>query len=436
MGRKRVIILGAGLAGLSAAWHLQKRGVDCQLFEREKEVGGLCRSKKIKGFTFDYSGHLLHFRSNYAFKLVKDLLGSNLVEHKRSAWVYSHGVYNRYPFQANLYGLPSAVVKECLLGFISASKNKHPTSNKNRDFLSWIQQSFGPGIARHFMIPYNTKFWTVPPQRLTCEWLDGFIPMPSLSEVVGGSVKESHRQFGYNSHFWYPKQGGIAELPKAIAAEVKNIHLKSEVIGIESGKKEIKLTGGGREKFDYLISTLPLPEIARLIKDVPVAIVASFKKLRWNSILNLNLGISGRDNHHRHWAYFPQGDVSFFRVGFFHNFSPDMSPEGKEALYAEISYSKDRPLNKSTIALRVAADLKKVGLRKDGDTIFLQDSVDIKYGYPIYDADYSQSRVEILEYLRLRNVLSCGRYGSWRYMSMEDVLLESMWMAEKVSERE
>ncbi|HAH20451.1 MAG TPA: hypothetical protein DCL49_06045, partial [Candidatus Omnitrophica bacterium] len=109
---------------------------------------------------------------------------------------------------------------------------------------------------------------------------------------------------------------------------------------------------------------------------------------------------------------------------------------GKEALYAEISYSKDRPLNKSTIALRVAADLKKVGLRKDGDTIFLQDSVDIKYGYPIYDADYSQSRVEILEYLRLRNVLSCGRYGSWRYMSMEDVLLESMWMAEKVSERE
>lgn len=424
MAKKRIVILGAGLAGLSAAWHLQKQGIDCQLFEQEEEVGGLCRSKKINGFTFDYSGHLLHFRNNYALGLVKGFLGNNLSRHKRSAWVYSYGAYNRYPFQANLYGLPPAVVKECVLGFISASKNKHPAGNENFNFLSWISQSFGPGIARHFMVPYNTKFWTVPLEQLTCQWLDGFIPVPSLSELIDGALKKSRRQFGYNSHFWYPNQGGIAELPRAIAAEVKNIHLKSEVARIELSKREIKLAGGGREKFDYLISTLPLPEMARLIRDIPSAIATSFKKLRWNSILNLNLGISGRDNHRRHWAYFPQENLSFFRVGFFHNFSPDMAPEGREALYAEISYSKDRPLNKSTIALRVAADLKKVGLRKDGDTICLRDIVDIKYGYPIYDAQYSQSRAEILEYLRLHNVLSRGRYGSWRYMSMEDVILD------------
>ena len=110
-----------------------------------------------------------------------------------------------------------------------------------------------------------------------------------------------------------------------------------------------------------------------------------------------------------------------------------MAPEGRGALYAEISYSKDRPLNKSAIALRVAADLKKVGLRKDGDAIFLQDIVDIKYGYPIYDTEYGQRRAEILEYLRSRNVLSCGRYGSWRYMSMEDVLLEGKTILERLS---
>ena len=74
---------------------------------------------------------------------------------------------------------------------------------------------------------------------------------------------------------------------------MKNIHLKSEVTGIELGKREIKLAGAGREKFDYLISTLPLPEMARLIKNIPPAVAISFKKLRWNSILNLNLGISG-----------------------------------------------------------------------------------------------------------------------------------------------
>src|SRR3989338_9721065 len=121
MAKKRIIILGAGLAGLSAAWHLQKRGVDCQVFEKEPEVGGLCRSKNINGFTFDTSGHLLHFKHRYAFNLINNLLRDNLVKYQRRSWIYSHQKYIRYPFQANLYGLPSPVIKECLLGFIKAS---------------------------------------------------------------------------------------------------------------------------------------------------------------------------------------------------------------------------------------------------------------------------------------------------------------------------
>src|SRR3989338_7951047 len=102
MPKKRILILGAGLAGLSAAWHLQKKGIDCQLFEKEPEVGGLCRSKKINNFIFDYSGHLLHFKHKYTFNLVRNLLGNDLLKHQRSAWIYSYGKCTRYPFQANL----------------------------------------------------------------------------------------------------------------------------------------------------------------------------------------------------------------------------------------------------------------------------------------------------------------------------------------------
>jgi len=76
---KRIIVLGAGVAGLSAAWHLQKNGQDCVIFEKEKEVGGLCRSKQINGFIFDYDGHLLHFRNKYVLALVKRLLKDNIV---------------------------------------------------------------------------------------------------------------------------------------------------------------------------------------------------------------------------------------------------------------------------------------------------------------------------------------------------------------------
>lgn len=221
MSKKRIIILGAGLAGLSTAWHLQREGINCKTFEKEPEVGGLCRSKDIDGFTFDYDGHLLHFKHYYAFNLIKNLLGNNLARHERNAWICSYGRYVRYPFQANLYGLPLPIIKECLLGFIQASKNNHHNNKKNPNFLNWINQTFGRGIARHFMIPYNSKFWTIPPRELTCEWLDGFIPVPLLGQVIEGTIEESNRQFGYNAKFWYPKRGGINQVPLALARSIK-----------------------------------------------------------------------------------------------------------------------------------------------------------------------------------------------------------------------
>jgi len=431
VAKKRIVILGAGLAGLSTAWHLRKKGIACQIFEKESEAGGLCRSKNIAGFTFDYDGHLLHFKHRYTFNLIKSLLKNNLVEHQRSAWVYSFGRYSRYPFQANLYGFPSPVIKNCLLGFIQISRNGH---NKNSlNFLDWINHTFGKGISRYFMIPYNTKFWTVPPQELTCEWLDGFIPVPSLNQIIEGTIKESHRQFGYNARFWYPKEGGISSLSSSFANQLKNIHTDCPVAEINLEKRQIKLASGARERFDYLVSTIPLPEMPFLVKGLPKQVQHLFKRLRWNSIFNLNLGLPKKNTSEKHWIYFPQKDVRFFRVGFPHNFSSCLAPKDKSSLYVEVAYSKDKPVVKNKITPRIIKDLKKTGLLTEGDRICAQDINDIKYGYPIYDKNYTPTRKNILGFLNRNNIISCGRYGSWRYMSMEDVILEGKGIADRIS---
>lgn len=432
MARKRILILGAGLAGLSAAWHLQRKGIDCRIFEKEAEIGGLCRSKNIDGFTFDFDGHLLHFKHSYAFNLTKELLGNNLVEHKRSAWIYSYGKFSRYPFQANLYGLPKSVVQDCLLGFIEVYNNGHKKTGNNHSFHDWINHTFGKGIARHFMVPYNTKFWTIPPKELTCAWLDGFIPVPSLSQILEGTINESRKQFGYNAHFWYPKKGGIASLPLALASEIKNIHTGCQIKEINLDKKEIKMSSGNKERFDYLISTIPLPEMSCLVKGLPKQAYALFKKLRWNSIFNLNLGIEKKDYAGRHWIYFPQNETCFFRVGFFNNFSSYLVPLDKSSLYIEVAYSHALPIDKDSIAFRIKEDLRKVGIMSLKDKIHAQDINDIKYGYPIYDKNYLQTRGKILEILSGNNIIACGRYGSWRYMSMEDVILEGKDTAGKI----
>jgi protoporphyrinogen oxidase len=423
MTKKRVIILGAGLSGLSAAWHLQKKGMEAIILEKESEVGGLCRSKKLNGFIFDYDGHLLHFRHSYTFDLVQRLLKNNLIEHRRNAWVYSHNIFTRYPFQGNLYGLPPAIAKECLLGFIEAYENGR-YAKKNPTFLDWINQTFGKGIARHFMVPYNTKFWTLPPQKLTCEWLDGFIPVPSLSQLVEGTVKENKKTYGYNAKFWYPKNGGISQLPLSLARQIKHVHTNSPVIEIDPFKKEIKTAKGHKEKFDYLISTIPLPELPAIIKDMPVGISEKCKRLRWNSIFNLNLGVDRNDIQDRHWIYLPEKDICFFRVGFFHNFSQNLTPPNRSSFYVEVSYSKDNPIDKNSLPLRIKEDLKKIGILSPGARIDVQDVNDINYGYPVYDSNYKICREKILRYLLQNNIISCGRYGSWRYMTMEDALLD------------
>jgi len=429
MTNKRILILGAGLAGLSTAWHLQRRGLSCQIFEKEKEVGGLCRSKEIGGFTFDYDGHLLHFRQPYTFKLIKSLLGDNLVSHARSAWIYAFGQYGRYPFQANLHGLPAEIMKECLLDFIQTSKNGK-AKKKNVTFLDWINKTFGKGIARHFMVPYNSKFWTVPPQDMTCGWLDGFIPVPSLSEIIEGTVDDCQRQFGYNAQFWYLKKGGISQLPLALSNQIKNIHTNSQILEIDLKKKEITIASGDKEKFDFLISTIPLPEIPSLVKGIPERVSHLFQKLKWNSIFNLNLGIEREDSLKRHWVYFPEEAVCFFRAGFPHNFSSSLIPSNKSSLYIEVSYSEYRPVDKKRIVSRIEEDLKNVGILAKGDLISVRDINDIKYGYPIYNRDYNMARTKIIEFLDKNDIISCGRYGSWRYMSMEDAVLEGRRIAE------
>ena len=104
-----IVIVGAGLAGLSTAYHLA--GIPYRLFEIEEEVGGLCRSYRRNGFTFDYTGHLLHFRQPEIKRLVEQLLAGKLQKHSRKSFIYSHGTYTEYPFQVNTHGLPPEVVR-------------------------------------------------------------------------------------------------------------------------------------------------------------------------------------------------------------------------------------------------------------------------------------------------------------------------------------
>ncbi len=210
---KRIVIIGAGLAGLSAAYHLgSRKDRDYMILEKEDSPGGLCRTVNSKGFLFDYTGHLLHLKNNYVEKLVKKLLKGKLKKIYRNSWIYSKGVYTRYPFQENTFGLPPEVVRECVLGFIKAAKNK-AQAGSNRSFHGWILEHFGEGVARHFMVPYNEKMWTCHPEKMTSRWLGSYIPKPTVREVADGALFDKKSGLGYNAFFIIQKKAGYRHCP-------------------------------------------------------------------------------------------------------------------------------------------------------------------------------------------------------------------------------
>ncbi|MBL7069188.1 MAG: FAD-dependent oxidoreductase [Candidatus Omnitrophica bacterium] len=428
---KRITILGAGLSGISLSYFLKKLGVDSQIFEKERRAGGVCSSHIKDGFTFDVSGHLLHFRDKEVFSLVRSLLGDNLAELQRDARVYNFNSFIPYPFQVNLSSLPPAVYRDCLSEFKKV-RNNGSGPKRPRNFLDWIYKNFGRGIAEHFMIPYNLKFWRTPLEELSHSWADRLVVTPSLDDIED-SANGRKRRFGYHSHFYYPKKGGIEELIKAFKRESNEVFPRHEAVEIDLKKRVVEFRNGSREKFDILVSTMPLPELGKIIKKIPKYIAPYFNKLRWVSIYNVNLGMDGNIMPGRHWIYFPHRDTSFFRVGFYHNFSSYLAPPGKSASYVEVSYSKERPIDKKGIAKDIESDLRKVGILNGSASICCDQINDIEYAYPVYDKHCESTRRAILKFLYDKDIISCGRYGSWRYFSMEDVILESKRVARSLT---
>ncbi|MBU0634767.1 MAG: FAD-dependent oxidoreductase [Candidatus Omnitrophica bacterium] len=417
---KKIVILGAGLTGLSTAYHLEN---GCYIYEQNDYVGGLAASFKKSGFVFDCDGHLLHFKTDYARRLVHRLLPRILTVHKRNAWIFSHNTYTKYPFQANTYGLPNSVVKNCILGMLN--NRKKITAGKKSNLKDWMFEKFGFGITNHFMYPYNLKFWTIRPEKLIPDWAEKYVPLVRRKEVVNGAFSLKTKEFGYNSRFWYPKQGGIEQLPQALSKHIRNIKLGHKICAVDMEKNKVFFKNGKSANYRHLVSTIPLIELNELIVNkLPADIKRAFSRLKYISIFNCNLGINRKMVSDKHWIYFPEDKYCFFRVGFATNFSKYVAPAGTSSLYAELSYSDSKPLPDCDVAQKIYTDLIAAGILKPEDKILTTHINDIKYGYVIYDKNYHISVKTIKDYLYKYNIYPAGRFGAWRYMSMEDAMLE------------
>jgi protoporphyrinogen oxidase len=430
MTHVRTLILGGGMSGLSCAYHLKDNYL---LVEKSDEPGGLSRSIKQDGFVFDHTGHLLHLRNPYTLKLIPELLKDNLALNERRAWIYSSDTYTRYPYQANLYGLPKKVIEDCLKGVVEAQLEQLPAPAHGPESLrNWVLRTFGKGFARHFFFPYNEKLWTVSADVLTAEWVAPFVPKPSIEEVINGAFTDQTKKYGYNASFYYPKEGGIQALAFAFARDLPNIRLNTSVTAIDLSRKEVTLSNGETVTYEFLVNTAPLRRLLEMPKELPLEILTDRDKMRWSSVYDINLGIKRPHISDKHWIYFPEKKYRFYRVGFPMNFSTHMTPPGCSSMYVEIGYKPDDSFDEARAMKDAIRGLLECGLLKNETEIVTRNILRIPVAYVTYDENRTALTQRLLSWLETKGVYSIGRFGGWKYSYMEEAILEGMATAEKI----
>lgn len=429
----KTLILGGGPTGLSAAYHLQDEYL---LIEKEPQIGGLCRSVEQDGFIFDYAGHIIFTNDEYVrTKLYPMLLGDNIHWQHREAWIYSKKVFTRYPFQASTYGLPPEVIKDCILGAVEASYTKNRVEPAN--FEEFILTNWGSGVAKHFMLPYNRKLWTIPLDQMSYSWLGGRVPAPSLEEVIEGALREQPKAMGPNVLFGYPIRGGFGAMMKGWSRYLDSdrIQLDVKVVAIDPVRSEVKLSSGTRISFDSLIVTSPLPATVQLLTSAPVPVRAAASRLRSVGVRCVNIGINRPDELGKHWVYYPE-DTVFHRLFFQSNASIECVPKNCSSFTAEITYSPYKPLPCSGRALidLVIKDAERVGVLKPGDRVLVANEVDIPYGYVIPEVTKDRDVDTIRAWLRTHGIFLAGRFAEWAYYNSDHAMLAGRHVAEQVSQ--
>jgi protoporphyrinogen oxidase len=409
-----VIVLGAGLAGLSAAHHL---GEDCEIFEKEDYLGGHCRTKRLNGFNFDEGAHVFFGNDECSRQFVLEPLGAEMIAHRAEIWNdYEANRHGRYPVQANANVLGPELATRCVLDFIEASRLP---DSEVRTYEEWCHASFGKTFAEEFMLRYARKVWTVDPSELNTEWLGskvgGRISRPSLEQVLRGAIDPNPQELNYLTEFSYPATGGFGRITVPLAASASKVHLGCAVSRIESQSRLITFADGAKRSYSAAISTIPLPSLVRLTVDAPNEVREAAEKLMWTSVRCVNLGVAREDIGPGHWVYFYDHNIPFFRVSFPSKFSPDNAPPGHSSISCEIAYSRRKPLNEERLVERTIEALRRTGILSESDRIVLQDQINIPYAYVVFDFNREPSLRTIHSWMESVGLFPCGRFGEWGY---------------------
>jgi protoporphyrinogen oxidase len=412
-------ILGGGLAGITIAAHLDE---PCEVLEKEHRGGGHCQTVWEEGFTYDAGGpHIIFSRNQEMVDYMVSLLGDNVHRARRNNKIFYRGRYVKYPFENGLFDLDPQDRFECLFHYI---KNDYPPPRTN--FKEWLYHHFGKGLAEKYLIPYNEKIWNVPAEELGLEWVEGRVPKPPLEDVIKAAVGVETEGYTHQLYFNYPLYGGIESLPRALERQVQTITSDFTVERVWKEARHWCVSDGlVTRRYEQLVSTIPIQELAHALEGVPREIIAAVDSLRYNSLITVALGFDTATPPDYTAIYVPDPDVRFHRLSFPAAFSPLNAPVGKSIVQAEITTNPGDGTHEMTddqILADVLGDLEAMDLVRPSQVCYRR-VIRTKYGYVVQDDNCRRNLKLAKAYFEHIGIPLCGRVAEFEYINM-DVCIE------------
>ena len=404
------VILGAGIAGISAAYHLKQKGESSVIFEKDNDWGGLCGFFEIDGFRFDRFVHFTFAKDEKIAELFAK--SSPLYAHPPVSYNYWRGCWLKHPAQNNLAPLPIEEKVKIIDSFVNRPRKDVAEIS---DYAEWLRVQYGDYFAENFPFAYTRKYWGVEAQQLETKWVGNRLHVSPLPEVLRGAFAEQQENFYYTKFMNYPKKGGFRSIMNECRKGL-DIRLNKKAVRIDTAAKQVEFADGTVEKYDNLISSLPLPEIIKMISDVPENVQNAAKQLRWTCGYQVSLGFNRPDVAKYLWFYIYDEDVPPARVYSPNLKSPDNAPDGCSSLQAEIFFANGvKVVDKNIILQKTVEKLKEICQFNDSDVV-VKDIRFEPYANIIFTPEIYESRKVVREWLQARGIKTIGRFGEWDYL--------------------
>lgn len=414
------IVIGAGPAGLAFSMHHPSR-----ILEQQSEVGGLCRSFEFGGCVFDMGGHCFHTPYPDVAGLVRELMRGRWETQKRDARIAFGGQVIDYPFQQHFDQIEDAgIVEECRQGLPSKV-----AEGDYAHFEDWILGRFGPGIARHFLLPYNRKLWARDLRGIGAEWVG--------ERVAGAPARQDaeprRAPLASDSEVGYPADGGFGEICRAMSRRAGPIELSQRAVSIDMKNRTITTASGMLFSWDRIISTMPLPALLDGLSDCPAGLRDMAGRLEAVSLKVVMIAADKAPGERPQRLYVADPAVPAHKIAFNHQSSTALGQRPREAVMCEVSYSPSKPapddaaLERSMVEWLVAQRLIVSG----GDVEVR--TLDLPFAYPVPTPDREIIVEKSRNYLEKHDIFSIGRFGGWNYANSDACIREGMLLAERLA---